>query len=473
MNEQAHEARRLLPGADIRRFTLRFAAPSLENEFQKHRLSNSLQLIRLWGLAGIALYALFGIVEYFFVREILETVFIIRYAVVLPILIVTFVLTYLENYLKMLNRSFLIAVSLPSIGSLVAISLSGDLNSLIYFAFLLIMMLFTHAFTGVRFWLSTLVSWMIFFGCLAVILAADPYPAEIAALCLTVLFFATVIAMFMSYNEEIYIRRHFRNSRLLIQQTRNAENLAAQATEASLSKSNFLAMMSHELRTPLNAIIGFAEIISTELFGKVEPERYRQYGTDIGQSGRHLLDIINDVLDISKAEAGMLSPDDSEVALGPIVQSCFSMFEERAHRENIGLSHEISEEIVAIQADERMVKQIILNLLSNSIKFTPAGGKIALDARRDGDGGLLLTISDTGIGMLENETETVFEPFTQAESSLSRRYEGTGLGLPLVRRMAELHGGTVTLQSKQGKGTIVTVRFPPERVLPRSRTATE
>jgi signal transduction histidine kinase len=458
--------REILRGAGIRRFTLRFQEPSLESDFQAHRFENAYPLIRSWSVAGIAIYALFGIIEYFYVPEILTTMFIIRYAVVVPFLIGALLLRSLASYPKILNRTILVAVSLPSIGALIGMSLGGYPHGLIYFSLLIVTMLFTHAFTGVRFWPSALMSWIIFFGCLVVILAIRPFPAEVAALCLALHFLITTVAMFMSYNEEIYIRRDFRNNRLLIRQMRNAEKLAAEATAANASKSNFLAMMSHELRTPLNAIMGFSEMISMQIFGPVGSDRYQEYAEDIHQSGRHLLNIIGDILDLSKIEAGRYVLEKSEINLADVAAYCVRMVGDQVSATRCAIEIDISENLPLLRADERACRQILLNLLSNSIKFTPPAGRIVLSSGVGSDGCLWISVADNGIGIPAEEISRVTEPFAQVDNSVTRVKNGTGLGLSLVSSLCKLHGATLHIESEFGKGTDITVRFAPRHVIP-------
>ncbi len=238
-----------------------------------------------------------------------------------------------------------------------------------------------------------------------------------------------------------------------------------EAELANRSKSEFLANMSHELRTPLNAIIGFSEVITKQLFGSVGSERYVDYANDIYDSGVHLLNIINDILDVSKAEAGKLELHETVVDLGNSVASALRLLKERAENGNVKLSVVAPQDMPSIWADERIIKQILLNLLSNAVKFTPAGGEVTVEAVSEPGGGLAIHVRDTGIGISDEDLPAVLTPFGQVESSLSRKHAGTGLGLPLVKRLAELHDGTFELQSTEGEGTTAIVRLPASRLL--------
>ncbi len=237
------------------------------------------------------------------------------------------------------------------------------------------------------------------------------------------------------------------------------------AEEANRAKSTFLANMSHELRTPLNSIIGFSDALKTQLFGPLGGDKYREYAEDINASGLHLLEVISDILDISKIEAGELAASDEEVDLPDLVESAIKMLREQAEKNGIMLSRVFPQDCPGLRADPRHIKQIVLNLVSNSLKFTPAGGKIRLEILVGDDQGLLLVVEDTGIGIEESNIEKALEPFGQVGDIYSRPFEGTGLGLPLAKSLAELHGGSLSLESQPGKGTMVTVRFPPQRTV--------
>ena len=238
-----------------------------------------------------------------------------------------------------------------------------------------------------------------------------------------------------------------------------------QAEYANQSKTEFLANMSHELRTPLNAIIGFSDMITSEVFGSLEVPQYREYVSAINESGTHLLQLINNILDFSKIEASSVSLNDEEVNPHHVITAALGYVTPRAHSSDLALKRDVPRGIPLIRADESKVKQILLNLLSNAVKFTPSGGTIRVRARRHRGGGLEISVKDNGIGIAGEDVALVFEPFRQVDSTLSRKFDGTGLGLPLVKKMNELHGGTVRIKSKLGAGTTVTVVFPADRVI--------
>ena len=253
--------------------------------------------------------------------------------------------------------------------------------------------------------------------------------------------------------------------------TRLADDLQTardEAENAKRAKSTFLASMSHELRTPLNAVIGFSEIMKNESLGAMGNDEYRAYSKDIHSSGLHLLSLINNVLDLSKVDAGKVDLVEEEFNPTSVVRSCLSMLRVQAKKEGVELITDISRDILSIRADRRMLKQILINVLSNAVKFTPEGGTVTVKAWSGLDSGHVFQVVDTGIGVAIEDIPRILQPFTQAENPLTRRHEGTGLGLPLAKNLVELHGGYLDFQSEVGSGSTVTVRFPKERIFKKS-----
>ncbi|MDH3476002.1 MAG: HAMP domain-containing histidine kinase [Rhodospirillales bacterium] len=247
-----------------------------------------------------------------------------------------------------------------------------------------------------------------------------------------------------------------------------ARSAMVEAETASRAKTEFLANMSHELRTPLNAIIGFSDMMVNGLIAPNQAEKQMEYARDILESGHHLLDLINDILDLAKVEAGKLDLDEQEVDVHRITASCLTLIKERAHERGLEVHLSIPERAPPIRVDERKFKQILINLLSNAVKFTPSGGKVSLRAGFASDGGFMVKVSDTGIGIAKEDIAKALAPFTQVDSDLGRSYEGTGLGLPLSKALVELHGGRLYIESRQEMGTTVTIYLPAQRV---ARTA--
>jgi signal transduction histidine kinase len=237
-----------------------------------------------------------------------------------------------------------------------------------------------------------------------------------------------------------------------------------QAEQSNKAKSAFLANMSHELRTPLNAIMGFSELLTQELYGPLGDPRYREFAADIFRSGKHLLAIIGDILDLAKVEAGQLTLDLRETDVVGLVHNSVRLVSETARHRDITLAATAPDGAIMALVDPTRLRQILLNLLSNAIKFTPEGKTVALSCGREGDA-LYLRVADNGIGMNAEDLEKVMQPFHQVDNSFSRRYEGAGLGLPLTKSLVDMHGATMAIESQLGEGTTVTVRLPKDRIL--------
>jgi PAS domain S-box-containing protein len=233
---------------------------------------------------------------------------------------------------------------------------------------------------------------------------------------------------------------------------------------ANRTKTEFLANMSHELRTPLNAIIGFAEVIKDQMFGPVGLGKYADYAKDIHSSGRHLLAVINDILDLSKLEAGKLELRESEVSLQRVAEECMTLVRDRAGKNKVRLVAEFEPNVPPLLCDERTVKQVLLNFLSNAVKFTPPGGQVTLAIRRVADG-VAVSVTDTGIGMTKDEIAIALSAFGQVDSKLARKHRGTGLGMPIAKSLVELHGGRMTVESRPKVGTTMTATFPASRIV--------
>jgi two-component system cell cycle sensor histidine kinase PleC len=230
------------------------------------------------------------------------------------------------------------------------------------------------------------------------------------------------------------------------------------AEDANAAKSKFLANMSHELRTPLNAIIGFSEIMESAMFGPLGAEKYTEYSRDIRESGEYLLDVINDILDMSKIEAGGIRLAPEAVALEPVLADCLRVVSTRAGEKHVALNAHVEPEI-NLHADRRAIKQIALNLLSNAVKFTPDGGAVTVRGRARG-GIVTIAIEDNGIGIPKKALRKLGRPFEQVESQLTKRHQGSGLGLAIAKSLTEMHGGAMRIRSKLGTGTMVVVRLP-------------
>lgn len=256
---------------------------------------------------------------------------------------------------------------------------------------------------------------------------------------------------------------------LLIAELEEAKSISDEARrraeEANIAKSRFLATMSHELRTPLNAILGFSECMTQEIMGPLENKLYKEYAGNIHHSGSHLLHLINEILDLSRIEAGRYELNESAIRLIDVVDDCHRLLKLRLDGKSLKIIEEFDETMPAVWADERAMRQVVLNLLSNALKFTPRGGAITLAVGRTEQGGQFISVRDTGPGIPKEEIPKVMQAFGQGSLAHKTAEGGTGLGLPIVKNLVELHGGTFELTSEVRKGTVVTACFPRQRVL--------
>jgi two-component system cell cycle sensor histidine kinase PleC len=236
-----------------------------------------------------------------------------------------------------------------------------------------------------------------------------------------------------------------------------------EADSANRAKSDFLAQMSHELRSPLNAIMGFSEVIANQTFGSSVMDRYSAYAANIHTAGAHLLSLINDILDLAKIESGKLDVTLAKVELAPTLEICVDLAQQLAEKRDVALHLHIPDRAVVIEADRRRLQQMVLNLITNAVKFTLAGGKVTLNAVQTPDGGTIISVVDTGIGMTPDQLETALEPFGQIAPSSDDDERGTGLGLPIVKRLIEMHGGRLEIETAPNQGTTARLILPARR----------
>ena len=242
-----------------------------------------------------------------------------------------------------------------------------------------------------------------------------------------------------------------------------AHRARQEAVDTARARKDFLTSTSHELRTPLNAILGFSEMVAKEMFGPLNNPRYLEYAQIIHNSGVHVLSLINDLLDLSKLDAGKLELRVEPVEILKVIIDCVRCVETQATRDHIGIVVHVADGVDRLCGDNKRLHQMLLNLLSNALKFTPVGGEISIDVFRRGLD-VCISVSDSGIGIKAEDIPKVLEPFGQVESELSQRHQGTGLGLPLTKELAELHGGSLTMESNVDVGTTVTITLPPDPV---------
>ena len=288
-----------------------------------------------------------------------------------------------------------------------------------------------------------------------------------------------IVAVYTDITSLKNAEQELRNAnRFLDNQSRELEEMAQhliqardQAELANRVKSEFLANMSHELRTPLNAIIGFSDVIKQGMTNSADSEKFREYIEDINESGLLLLKLITEILDLTKVEAGKTELHEENVAVSKALKSCLTLLEGQAKEAGVRVECDSAPEMLSLYADESKFQQIFINLLQNAIKFTPPGGKIKVRIWYSEESGFVYQVADTGIGIALADIPIALAPFRQIDSDLNRKFKGTGLGLPLTKALVELHGGSLDLQSEVGTGTIVTVRFPAERIVSESAHA--
>ena len=295
----------------------------------------------------------------------------------------------------------------------------------------------------------------------------ETFVALLAAVAATQVFFYVLAKRFHQLASESLFFRAEKNELIteLEQAKANSDEARRRAEEANLAKSRFLATMSHELRTPLNAILGFSEVLKGELFGSHANPAYRDYSNDIHSSGQHLLMLINEILDLSRVEAGRYELKEESVSLVGLAQECRHLLTIRAQKRDIKMIEAVEPSLPRIWADERAVRQVVLNLLTNAIKFTPQGGQVTLKVGWTSAGGQYIAIKDTGPGIPEEEIAVVMSSFGRGTLAQKNAEEGTGLGLPIVKGLVELHGGQFMLKSKVREGTEAIVIFPAQRVM--------
>jgi signal transduction histidine kinase len=290
----------------------------------------------------------------------------------------------------------------------------------------------------------------------------SPAPSMLLAAAIVTILVATPI---VAYSQTL-IRSLGASRRTLKKMTERLAVTLDEAEQANHAKSSFLANMSHELRTPLNAIIGFSDVIRHQRFGAVENAKYLEYAKDINDSGVHLLSIINDILDLSKIEAGKGEATQANEfgAIGTI-EMAVRVTRSLAEQQRVKVEVASIARSIGLLAVERMVRQILINVLSNALKFTPAGGTVKITSERRGNGEFVIVVADSGVGMTADEIKVALTPFGQIANASNRMHAGTGLGLPLAKAMMEMHGGRLTIKSTPRQGTSVTLAFPSDRVL--------
>jgi two-component system, cell cycle sensor histidine kinase PleC len=447
------------------RVWLRFRDPAVESIFVSDMLRYSVNFIRAYLTGAACLYAMFGVLDYVVGGTALISMYLIRYGVGVPVLLGVLALTFFPLFYRVAQAALATAMLATGLGVVAMTAIMGPPFNSQYYAGLVMVVIYGSSLIRLKFHYGVLASLFMFLCYELVALVINPIPAPTFISNTFFLAMATGVGLFSAYIQELYIRRAYVAQRIVEEKNRLVSASLAEAVRANKSKSEFLATMSHELRTPLNAIIGFSDIIKRELFGSIENEKYADYAKDIHNSGSHLLAIINDILDLAKAESGKLHLNEHEFDLTATLESCVRMCSGRADAAKIEMIFFGGQSEIRVMADERLLLQVVANLVTNAIKFTPEGGTVRIYVSANAQNGVALKVTDTGIGIAPENIERVLRPFEQVETSYARKHGGSGLGLPYAKRLVELHGGTLTVESELGKGTTVLVTLPAFRLI--------
>jgi signal transduction histidine kinase len=448
----------------IDRVRLRFRDPQTERQYLSESLNEARTLIRTYLVAAALLYLMFGILDWVVGGSLVATLWFVRYAIVCPIFLAAAAMTYVPAFDTFAQTVLSIAMIAPGIGVVIMTAIMPPPFNSLYYAGLIMVVIYGSSLVRLRFVNSVFISLLLVAFYQIVSTVINPIPFKDYLNNNFFLVMATAVGLFSAYIQEMYIRRSYKSQKVIEAKNEAANILLLEADKANKAKSEFLANMSHELRTPLNAIIGFSDILKRQLFGNLGDPRYSEYVTDINDSGNHLLAIINDILDLAKAEAGKLNLQEEDIDLVRCLDDAMRMCRGRAVTAGVNLSFANASESIYAHVDERLIRQVVLNLLTNAIKFTNEGGKVTLSVVAEPGHDIVIQVQDTGIGIAPQDIARVIRPFEQVETVLSRSHGGTGLGLPLTSKLTELHGGTFDIQSEVGKGTTVIVRLPAERL---------
>ena len=444
-------------------FTLRFRSRRVEDQFTYENYQRQIGVTRFSIAMAAVVLGVYGILDYFIVPEILYEAWLLRFGIACPIMLGLVALSYASWFGHRHIYWLSLAMLTPNMAVLAMIAIADAPGNYLYIGGVLVIIAVSASVWRMSYLYSTAMSLTTFLLYNVVAVLINPIESNVLINNNAFLFLAVIVNGFVNYVQEQQLRRSFVDNQKLIVEQQRSEILLRQSEAANRAKNDFLAVMSHELRTPLNAIIGFSEIIANQMFGRIEQEKYRDYALDINSSGSHLLGIINDILDISKAEAGKLELNEEPIDPVDTLNQTMRMFRQRAGELKVDLSFRVRDEIPWLIADARLFNQVAINLTSNALKFTPEGGSVLVEIGLSESGDLTMNIEDTGIGIRPGDLDRVFEPFVQVEGALNRTHQGTGLGLPLVRKIMLLHGGTVELESEVGQGTKITAAFPSSR----------
>ncbi|WP_416897962.1 MAG: sensor histidine kinase [Minwuia sp.] len=447
----------------LNRIVLRFKDREIEDRYRREHLVRVLPFVRLALFCGAVLYAFFGVLDMYLIERNLGAVLAIRYVLGCGTLLLAFASTWTRFFQRRSQLVLTIAMLNTGLGIVGMVAITDPPAAGTYYAGLIMVIIYASMLVQCRLVYAVAVSVALYVAYLAVAVVVNPLPEWTLVNNIFFLTMSLGVSIFACYALELGWRQKFSRYLALERASEIAIELKNEAVGANQAKTEFLATMSHELRTPLNAILGFSDILKAGMYGPLGSPKYQTYAEDIHHSAHHLLSIINDILDYSKSESGVMSIDERDVNIREMVTRSARMCQQMASAKGVRLSVEPSEWTPILRADRRLMQQVMVNLLSNAIKFTPSAGAIRIRYWRDNDGACKISVADTGIGIAPEDQERIFEPFTQIQNAFARDHGGTGLGLPLVRHIVGLHGGTVELKSRLGEGTEFTVSLPASR----------
>lgn len=447
------------------RWSLRFHDPRHDADFSAHICQRMLGVVQITLLLGCVIYASFGILDAIVAPDHLAMAMFIRLGIVCPIILIAFFMLLSKFFIKYYQFILSIVTLISSI-SLTYIIINGNefvVNN--YFIGIIITFFYCANLFYIRFHniiisiLSANASYFYLF------MSHNTVDDEVLYSQIFFMASGSSLSLYCSYAQEYFLIKDYINRLHLARTAHHIEDLYIKANAANHAKSEFLTVMSHELRTPLNAVIGFSEIIAGEMLGQLQNEKYKEYATDINNSGKHLLSIINDILDLTRAETGKLQLHEDDFTLSEVLRLAMNMIVGKAGEKGVRLGLDYPDDTIIIYGDQRLLKQAIINLLSNAVKFTDGGKQVIVNYGQRPDGSVFIAVTDEGVGIPEEHLERVLEPFVQVENSFTRVNDGIGIGLPLVRRIIELHDGSMNIQSRVGAGTCVTLQIPAKRAL--------